>query len=145
MFARFDNGDAMVDVFDALLMTLSNGTLVTLAATGATGLDERRMDFHLYGLKGELSLELYTGKMRFVGADGTVRDYPDLPPDEWYPKFAPAENLVDLVLGEAPNRSPAILGLYAMEMIDAAVLSARTGTNVTVTPHVETKDVLQHA
>jgi predicted dehydrogenase len=130
--ARLDNGDTRVDVFDAMLMTMTNGTLVTLAATGATGLNERIMQFRLYGLCGELSLELFTGKMRFVGADGTVRDYPDLPPEEWYPMHAPAENLVDAILGDAPNRSPAVLGLYAMEAIDAAVESARTGKNITL-------------
>jgi predicted dehydrogenase len=140
VFARFDNGDTRVDVFDAMMLTMSNGTLVTLAATGATGLNERIMQFRLYGLEGELSLELFTGKMRFVGADGTVRDYPNLPSEEWYPMHAPAENLVDAVLGDAPNKSPAVLGLYAMEAIDAAVESAKTGKNISVAAAIK-KDV----
>jgi len=49
-----------------------------------------------------------------------------------YPMFAPAENLVDVILGRAENGSPAALGLYGMRIIEAACQSARTGENVKI-------------
>ena len=64
---------------------------------------------------------------------GEVRPFPDLPEAAIYPMYAPTENLVDVVLGTAPNRSPATLGWSAMKLIEGACESVRTGANVMVT------------
>lgn len=130
VFARFDTGGADVDVHDVLNIKLDDGALVSVATTGATMLSDRQFELRVYGTKGMILMELWKGKMEFHGLRGDVMRYPDIPEAEVYPLFAPAENLVDVVLGEAPNRSPASLGVGAMEMIDAACLSARENRSV---------------
>ncbi len=70
--------------------------------------------------------------MSYGGLDGKPTSYPDLPKDEIYPMFAPTENLIDAVTGDAPNRSPAELGLNAMKVIEASCQSARTNSNICI-------------
>ena len=57
----------------------------------------------------------------------TIRIFPTM---RFYPIYAPTDNLVDAVLGAAPNQSPATLGLSAMKLIEGACESVRTGGNV---------------
>ncbi len=130
--AHLDKADTQVDVYNALNIKLDGGTLVSLASTGATHFLERMFSVQVYGTKGILTLELFKGTMRFCSMDGKTRQYPQLPDDEIYPMYSPAENLVDVVLGEAPNRSPATLGASAMKIIEAACQSAETGQNVMI-------------
>jgi hypothetical protein len=42
-----------------------------------------------------------------------------------YPRFAPAGNLVDIILGRAGNQSPATIGWRTVELLDAAYRSAQ--------------------
>jgi predicted dehydrogenase len=130
VFARFDNANTRVDVYDALNIKLDGGVLVTIASTGATMLSERHYEARLYGTHGMLLIDLWKGKMEFHDLRCNVRRFPDLQESDIYPMFAPAENLVDTVLGRAPNGSPASLGLYSMKIIEAACQSARANVNV---------------
>lgn len=132
VFARFDNYDTSVDVYNTLNVKLDGGTLVSIASTGATMQTERNYEVRVYGTEGMLFMELWKGTMQFYTVDGHVRDYPNLPDDAIYPKAAPTENLVDTVLGDAPNRSPATLGYSAMKLIEAACKSAHSGENVII-------------
>lgn len=75
-------------------------------------------------------MELWKGKMEYHLFDGEVKRYPDLPEAQIYPMFAPAENFVDVILGRAENGSPARLGHYAMQIIEAACESARSGSKI---------------
>ena len=70
--------------------------------------------------------------MQYHSCAGEVHDYPNLPDDSIYPIYAPTDNLVDVVLGTAPNRSPAMLGFSAVKLIEGACESVRTGGNVIV-------------
>ena len=130
VFARFDNAEAPVDVYDTLDIKLDNGALVALASTGATMLSERNYEIRIYGTEGMLFMELWKGTMVFHDRAGHVSQYPTLTPEEVYPQYAPAENLIDLVRGCGENGSPATLGLTAMRIIEAAYRSAATGENV---------------
>ncbi len=132
VFARFDNGHAQVDVYDALNIKLKDGTLVSMASHGAPMPSDRQNEVRVYGTKGQILLELWKGKMEFHDDAFHVTRYPDIAEENIYPMFEPARNLVDSITGAAPNGSPATLGLYAMRIIEAAVQSARTGANVIV-------------
>jgi hypothetical protein len=46
------------------------------------------------------------------------------PPDDRYPLHAPAENLIDVAIGAAPNGSPGTIGLGTVELLDAMYRSA---------------------
>ena len=130
--ANFDNAGTEVDIYNALNIKLEGGTLVSLASSGHIGLTPRNHNVRVYGTKGTLVMELFDGKMSHWTVDGKQRDFPDLPADEIYPHFDPARNLVDVVLGEAPNRSPATLGASAMKIVEASCESARTGQTVKI-------------
>jgi predicted dehydrogenase len=132
VFAHFDNDGARVDVYNTLNLKLDDGTLVSIASTGATPDSERRSEFRLYGTQGLLLMDGWKGTMEFHPFQGEVTRYPALAQADVYPMFAPAENLVDVILGRAENGSPASLGLYGMKIIEAACQSARTGKNVKI-------------
>ena len=132
VFARFDNYDTRVDVYDSINATWEGGTLVSIASTGAPMPGERTFEVRVFGTEAMLFLELWHGTMRRYPAGGAAQDYPPLAEEESYPLHAPAENLVDVVAGVAPNRSPAALGWSAMKLIEAACESARTGADVRV-------------
>ena len=130
VFARFDNDGADVDIYDAVNFKLGDGTLVSLATHGATMCSERHYEVRIYGARGMILQELWKGTLEYHDQDCKITKYPPLPEAEIYPSLEPANNLIDAVLGRAPNRSPASYGAFAMEVIDAAVRSARTGKNI---------------
>ena len=91
---------------------------------------ERNYELRIFGTNGMLFMELWKGKMEAHDSQGNVKRLPNLAEAEIYPMSAPTNNLVDVVRGDAPNGSPAELGLSAMRMIEAACRSAATGANV---------------
>ena len=63
---------------------------------------------------------------------GETHRLPGLPAEERYPDWAPADNLVDVVLGRGVNGSPASLGVRTVEFVDAMYRAAREGRTVAV-------------
>ena len=57
--------------------------------------------------------------------DGSVQRLAELPLERRYPETAPAENLVDVVLGRAGNGSPLEIGISSSEFVDAMHRSAK--------------------
>lgn len=130
VFARFDDDGTSVDVYDTLNLVFDNGALVSIASTGTTRLPERNYEVRIYGDEGALYMELWQGTMEHHSPSGGVHRYPQLDAESVYPSRAPARNLIDVILGEAENGSPAVLGGAAMDIIEAACRSAATGQNV---------------
>ncbi|MCS7061622.1 MAG: Gfo/Idh/MocA family oxidoreductase [Anaerolineae bacterium] len=137
VFARFDNAGGALDVYDAISVRLANGALASLMSHGEPMPGHAQCDIHIHGRQGAIHLDLHAGTLVFYGADGQQMAYPTLPAGERYPLYAPAQNLVDCVLGTAENGSPGELGWYAMRVIEAASRSARRGENVMVPVVVE--------
>jgi predicted dehydrogenase len=130
--ARFDNFGLNVDLYNTLNVKLEGGTLVSIASTGNTMFPERNFEIRIYGSEGMMFFELWRGQLRCRFLDGRETRFDDLTEEEIYPKYAPAENLIDAALGIAPNRSPAVLGARAMDLIEAACESAKSGANVVI-------------
>jgi predicted dehydrogenase len=137
VFARFHNDDEALDIYDGLNLQMDDGSIATIASTCATNLERRDFEVRVFGTKGMLFLDLWRESMEFVPLIGGPHHYPDLPEDAIYPHEAPALNLVDSIRDPRSNRSPATLGVAAMEVIEAACLSARNGNNVLVSSLVE--------
>lgn len=133
VFARFHNDGTALDIYDVLNVCMNDGSLLSIASTGATSENRRDFEVRIFGTRGMLFLDLWRGTMELVLMAGERRAYPDLKAEEIYPQMAPAWNLIDSILDPSCNRSPATLGLAAMETIEAACLSARSGRDVTVT------------
>lgn len=125
--ARFDNAGTPVDVTDVVQISLEGGALVSIGTTATRSDLDRFFDVRIVGTEGVAALDLWQGTCRIRTADGRVEQPSPLAADEIYPKYAPAHNLVDAALGLAPNRSPATLGHYAMQLIEAACISAAGG------------------
>ncbi len=130
VFARFDYAGSKNDIYNVLNITMDNGTLVSLASTGATPVTIKNFEVRLYGTKGILLLELWKGKMCYYPFDGMTLHFPDLAEGEIYPEKAPVTNFIDACLGLAPNGSPGELGVAAMKIIEAACLSDKSGKPV---------------
>lgn len=137
VFARFHNDGERVDIYDTLNLRLQDDTIVTIASTGATTLDRRTFEVRVFGTEGMLYLDLWNGTMEFISMAGGQRAYPDLRPEYIYPHQAPAINLIDSILDPSRNQSPASLGVAAMEIIEAAGISATTGQNVFIPSLIE--------
>jgi len=133
IFARFHKDGSAVDIYDTLNIAMECGALISIASTGATSLSERAFELRVFGTREIIYLELWKGTMSVLEIEGDRRsDLGQLSPDQIYPHEAPVKNLIDSVLGLAENLSPGWLGVAAMEIIEAACRSARTGRNVKV-------------
>lgn len=137
VFARFHNDGADLDIYDTLDLRMSDQSIVTIASTGATSLERKDFEVRVFGTKGMLFLDLWRGRMEFAPLEGKPVVYPDLQADAVYPHQAPAMNLIDSIQDPRRNLSPATLGVAAMEVIEAATRSVKTGNNVLVSSLVE--------
>jgi predicted dehydrogenase len=137
VFARFHNDGAVLDIYDAINLRMDDSSIVTIASTGATSLEHKDFEVRVFGTKGMLFLDLWRGKLEFVPMIGQPRTYPDLQEEAIYPHEAPALNLIDSIHDPRLNQSPATLGVAAMEVIEAACRSAKSGDNIRVSSLVE--------
>jgi predicted dehydrogenase len=132
VFARFHNDGEALDIYDALNLRMDDSSIVTIASTGATSRERRDFEVRVFGTKGMLFLDLWRGRLEFVPLVGEPRAYPDLEEEAIYPHLAPALNLIDSIHDPSRNQSPATLGVAAMEVIEAACYSAKSGENIRV-------------
>lgn len=132
IFARFADAGTTVDVYDTLNIKYDDGVIASMASTGATMLSDRQHEIRVFGTEGMILIELWKGKLEFHDIDCNVTRYPDLTEEEIYPMLEPTRNLIDSILGKAPNISPATIGLDAMKVISGAVESVRTNANVVI-------------
>ncbi|MGH9343000.1 MAG: Gfo/Idh/MocA family protein [Bryobacteraceae bacterium] len=137
VFARFYSDGAQLDIYDTLDLRMQDGTIAAIASTGATSTNLRTYEVRVFGTEGMLYLDLWRGAMEYIGMSGERQAYPDLAPGDVYPHQAPAINLIDSIFDPACNRSPASLGVAAMEVIESACISARSGENVLVASLME--------
>jgi predicted dehydrogenase len=137
VFARFHNDASRLDIYDVLNLQMEDGTIAAIASTGATSTKRRTYEVRLFGTAGMLYLDLWLGTMEFLSMDGKQQLYSDLATNDIYPHQAPAINLIDSIFDPSCNQSPASLGVAAMEVIEAACLSAKTGENTLVSTLME--------
>jgi predicted dehydrogenase len=132
VYAKFDYDHSKNDIYDALLISMNNGALVTLASTAATPTEIRNYEVRIYGTKAILFLELWHGNMTYYPFEGNPKEYPTLPADGVYPDKAPVSNFIKACLGLEVNNSPGELGLAAMKIIEAAGLSNKSGKSIKI-------------
>lgn len=137
IFARFHNDGSVLDIYDSLNLLMDDSSITTIASTGATSQERKDFEVRVFGTKGLLFLDLWRGKLELVPLIGQTTSYPDLDEDAVYPHQAPARNLIDSILDPSCNRSPATFGLAAMEVIEGACRSAKSGANILVSSLLE--------
>ncbi len=126
--AFMNNYDVPVDLVGAMAVQFDDGAVGVFGSTGNIGVgDAGQLDIRVYCANGYLLLEQVQGTLTVRKHDGTEQRYGPLEGDESYPRFATAGNLVDVILGRAPNASPGEVGLRVVELLDAAYRSAGGG------------------
>ena len=68
-------------------------------------------EVRIYCENGHIVVDEATGTLFVRGHDNTEEIFGPLPAEETYPRFAPPNNLVDIILGRGENRSPASIGV----------------------------------
>jgi len=124
--AFMEGFDLPVDMVDAFTVRFDSGAVGVVGSTGNAargGLGRFEIDVHCEA--GRLTLEQHQGTLSVRRHDGREESYGPLA--EPYPRFATANNLVDVVLGGAPNGSPGEVGARVVELLDAGYRSARAG------------------
>lgn len=133
VFARFENDGAAVDVYDAIIIVLDDGTIVSIASNGAATPTKMHYELRVHGTGGVLEQELWKGTLSIDGKNGQT-DYKQLSPEDTYPIGGPSANLIDLTRGattESP--SPGRHGAFGSIVSEAAIESARTGRPIKIT------------
>jgi predicted dehydrogenase len=120
--------DVRVDVVDAINMRMTNGAVGVAASTGhiRPG-DPGEHTLAVYGSSGWLLLDMVAGTLAIKRFDGSEEKRNPLPAAERFPRFAPANNLVDIILHGAENLAPGELGSATVFFLDAAYKSAANG------------------
>ena len=133
VFAFMENFDLDVDLADAFSYRLDNGAIGTMGSTGAVRPEQPSDQRNVYfGTKGFIRQDMMNGHLDAHFHDGASEEVSDLTEDEIYPADAPSRGLVDLILGEGPNRAPGEQGARVVEFLEAAYRSAGTGRLVEI-------------
>jgi predicted dehydrogenase len=130
--AFMENWDVNVDLVDAITVKCrpveGNSAVAVLGSTGNMCAPcGTHFDVRVYCENGHVVLDQATGTVFARNHDGTEETFGPLPPDELYPRFAPLNNLVDLIHGRGENGSPASIGVTVVELLDAAYRSTADG------------------
>lgn len=122
-----------VDLADTVSVRFANGAVGSLGSTGSVlrGQDEI-LEYRIFGERGHITFDVNEGAAVIYGPEGEVHRLPGLPAEERYPDWAPADNLVDIVLKRGSNGSPASLGVLTVEFVDAMYRAAREGRTIDV-------------
>lgn len=131
VLARMQNHGLSVDLVDAMLVEFEGGALGTIASTGNAY--TLKLDLHIHCEHGAIDLNMVSRTLSIHGpgdAHETLGPEADAGHDR---RFDPLYTLVDTIIGQVDNRSPADVGWRTVEMLDAAYRSAaHSGQAVTI-------------
>jgi predicted dehydrogenase len=118
------NHDLPLDLIDAITVEFEGGALGTVGGTG-NGI-HRKLDLQIHCERGCIDMDMVADTTDVRYGDGHQEALaPPADTTAAYPRFAPVDNLVDIVLGRAENQSPAVIGWRTVELLDAAYRSAK--------------------
>jgi predicted dehydrogenase len=123
-----------VDLVDAISVRYEGGAVGTIGSTGNMAIGQGdRHDLAIYCANGCVLLDMSAGRLTIRRHGGSEENLGPLSPDDGYPRFATAQNLVDLILGRDVNQSPGAVAARCVELLDAAYRSAeRDGEPISV-------------
>ena len=124
VIALMQNHGLPLDLVDAITVEFEGGTLGMVG--GTSNARPSKLDLQIYCAEGNIDIDMITASARISGADALREEIAPIEERETsYPLHAPANNLVDVALGRAPNGSPGEVGWRTVELLDAAYRSAR--------------------
>jgi predicted dehydrogenase len=122
--ARMSNLGLAVDVINALLIEFESGALASVGGTGNIP-GGHKIDLQIYCADGWVDIDESKATAVIHGQDVPREEFTPLPNGGHMDRrYASTNNLVDLILGRAPNGAPGEIGLRVVEVLDAAYRSA---------------------
>jgi predicted dehydrogenase len=129
VFAITGKSPTGVDYYDAAVVQFANGANASVSGSATTPKHRgNQIDLRIFGSEGVLALDIERERLEVWRRDGQDLVV-DMPPGSGaYACDKPLDTLVDICLGRAvENQSPGIVGLRAVEVLDALYRSARSG------------------
>ena len=129
VFALTGKSPTKVDYYDAAVVQFTNGATASVSGS-ATAPKHRgnQIDLRIFGSEGMLVLDIERERLEVRRRDGqdTVVEMP--PGAGAYACEKPLNTLVDICFGRrVENQSPGVVGMRAVEVLDALYRSARSG------------------
>lgn len=121
-----------LDLVNSMAVAFEGGALGMVGGTGNSG-EGGRNNLLVYCERGHVEMNMFAGTMSIRGKEIAPEDYQPLQGKTGYDRFSTTNNLVDVILGRAPNGAPGEIGWRVVELLDAAYRSAeRNGQPVDV-------------
>jgi predicted dehydrogenase len=117
--------DLDLDLVDAVVIQFDGGAVGTVCSTGDRPSGHQDLlRLQICGTEGIAEFDVMEGVACFYLPGGRREVLDPLPAEARYPHLEPAANLIDVVLGRAPNRSDAEIGCLTVEFLDAMYRSS---------------------
>jgi predicted dehydrogenase len=129
VFALTGKSPAGVDYYDAAVVQFASGATASVSGS-ATAPKHRgnQIDLRMFGSEGVLTLDIERERLEVWRRDGREIVFEMPPGSGAYACEKPLNTLVDICLGlPVENQSPGIVGVRAVEVLDALYRSARSG------------------
>jgi predicted dehydrogenase len=128
VFARARDAGLPLDLVDAAVFTLEDGTIGTLAGTGSLAAPQRQThELRYFGTHAYAVQDILTGEVRLVSANGDERTVGPTRRGEPLANRAPARAFADLIAGRGPNYAPGDVGARVVDFLAALYRSAGSG------------------
>jgi predicted dehydrogenase len=129
VLALMHNHGLPLDLVDAMTVGFEGGALGLVGGTGNS--PTHKLDLMVRCERGGLDLDVDSQTLTVYHADRTTETFGPAPESTPALRIATTHNLVEVILGLAPNGSPAEVGWRTVELLDAAYRSAaRDGQSV---------------
>lgn len=132
VFARTNACGLAVDLVDAIVLRLSDGSLGTIASTGSVVPGQREThELRYFGRDAAAVHDILRGVAELATVAGREVN---VEPDEGsrpLPNGEPARAFVELIAGRGENRAPAATAAHTVAVIEAIYESAALGASVT--------------
>lgn len=129
VFAWMGQSPAAVDYYDAISVRFGNGA--TAAISGAATIPKHcgfQIDLRIFGAEGMLLLDIERERLEVRRDDRADTVFPMVDGDGDYTCVEPVERFVEICRGmSVANDAPGEVGLTAVELLDAAYRSHRSG------------------
>ena len=129
VFAYNTSPTARVELYNAFTVGFKDGAIGTFSGAGALPQDQTfQLDIRIFGEEGAFVLDIDRARLEVQRHDGDhIKVNVDLGAGEYY-GGGPPHNFADILLGkDVTNWAPGWAGMRAIEMIDAAYRSAKSG------------------
>jgi len=129
VFSVMSAPGSKVELYDAMSVQFDGGVIGSFSGAGTVPADRGfQLDVRIFGSEGVLSLDFERARLQVLRDDGNHYESDIATNAGDYECDGPPNNFVDLILGKTDsNYAPGEVGMKAIEMLDAAYRSSKSG------------------